>query len=423
MEKIKQSWQQLILSGSYKGALRYELARIKLFNQILLVMIALFCVFIFIAINKEKYSDLIVISIESAIAFGIYWIHKNGWRTTGRLIFNVIAPLAVGSIYMMYGPGSQIQIYFVFTTTLAVIFFDQFRQQFPILIFNLIIFSFVYINPLGIEHILSHYADRLMGYLNVTSGTFFTILIIRYFIKENIQYEIRHEATMRTLEENNKHLKDANKELETVAFIASHDLKSPLRQVISFTNLLENNVKDDESRQYMDFIKDGSLQMNLIVDDLLNYSKIRTDGTRSQTIHLKRQLEILQKTKKIESGLTLENTDMMFRGNPEYIQLLLGHLIGNGFKFNTSSSPQVRVRGKERDAHVEIEIQDNGIGIDPKYQNQIFEPFKKLHRREEYIGTGIGLALCRRIVEKMNGEIQLLSSSEQGSTFKITLPK
>ncbi len=224
-------------------------------------------------------------------------------------------------------------------------------------------------------------------------------------------------------------LKISNRELEQFAYVASHDLQEPLRMVSSFTQLLEKRYKDqidDDANDYIGFIVEGAMRMKDLIDDLLIYSRLKTENRPFEMVIMEVALDdvlinlrapIKEKNAKITYD-KLPSIDC----DPIQIHQLLQNLITNAIKFNSEKSPQVHISAKELNNEWLFSVTDNGIGIDPRHQEQIFSIFKRLHTRQEYEGTGIGLSICKRIVEIHGGQIWVESQLGKGTTFYFTIP-
>ena len=228
----------------------------------------------------------------------------------------------------------------------------------------------------------------------------------------------------------NKQLERSNNELERFAYIASHDLKSPLRNIISFMSLIKRKLKGHESeeiKEYLRFASDNAHQMNNLIQDVLEFSKFDQPNVPVAEVDLNESLMMalqnLQEEMKAQKAVVFARTLPNIEANSIHILQLFQNLIGNGIKYNKSSKPRVIISHRmDNTSHV-FSVIDNGIGINKDYHNQIFEMFKRLHNREEYPGTGIGLALCKKIVDNLGGEIWLESEEGKGTTFYFSVPK
>src|SRR5688572_10821785 len=251
------------------------------------------------------------------------------------------------------------------------------------------------------------------------------------------QYEVaifdevtdRKQAEAR-LREAHEELKRSNAELEQFAYVASHDLQEPLRMVASYAQLLGRRYEaklDGDAREFMAYIVDGASRMKQLIEDLLAYSRVGTKGADFRNVNaddaLKRALFNLRAAIQ-EAGAVVTNDPLPTLPADE-VQLaqLLQNLMGNALKFRSASVPRIHIAVQERDGEWEFEVRDNGIGIEPQYYERIFMVFQRLHNKGEYPGTGIGLAICKKVVERHGGRIWVESRPGAGSSFYFTLPK
>ncbi len=224
-------------------------------------------------------------------------------------------------------------------------------------------------------------------------------------------------------------LKISNRELEQFAYVASHDLQEPLRMVSSFTQLLEKRYKgrlDDDADDYIGFIVEGAKRMKDLIDDLLIYSRLKTENRPFEIVIMEVALDdvlinLKAPIKEENANITYDNLPSI-DCDPIQMHQLLQNLITNAIKFHGEESPQIHISASQLENEWLFSVSDNGIGIDPRHHEQIFSIFKRLHTRKEYEGTGIGLSICKRIVEKHGGHIWVESELGKGTTFYFTMP-
>jgi signal transduction histidine kinase len=250
-------------------------------------------------------------------------------------------------------------------------------------------------------------------------------------MRETLAAQIaRIERTRVRIQQRSADLARSNADLEEFAYVASHDLSEPLRKVTNFCQLLERQYGDqldDRARQYIAFMVDGAKRMQVLINDLLDFSRVgrSTDQFRPVDLELKleRALGNLEEQLR-ESGAVVEHDPLpTVPGDAPLLTALLQNLVSNAVKYRDPDRlPHVHIGVEQRPDHWLITVDDNGIGIDPQYTDRIFTIFQRLHLRDRYAGTGIGLALCRKIVEFHRGRIWLADKAEPGARFQFTLP-
>ncbi|MEO5968072.1 MAG: ATP-binding protein, partial [Ferruginibacter sp.] len=258
------------------------------------------------------------------------------------------------------------------------------------------------------------------------------IRMVGSFLDITIQKE--YEKSLQKLNENlaqsNKLLTISNNELEQFAYVTSHDLQEPLRMVTAFLSQLErkySNVIDEKGKKYIYFAIDGAMRMRQIILDLLEYSKVGRSQESLKTINLNyliNEITPLYK-KKIEET----NASIFFEKLPIIksfktpLRQILHNLISNSLKYQGTENPIIKITVDELNEFWKISVKDNGIGIKEEFFDRIFIPFQRLHNKEKYSGTGIGLSIVKKTVETLGGEIWVESKEGVGSSFIFTIKK
>lgn len=247
----------------------------------------------------------------------------------------------------------------------------------------------------------------------------------------NSELERRVKERTNQLEGANKELARSNSELEQFAYVASHDLQEPLRMMAGFSALLADEYKgklSTDADEYLTLIIDGAKRMHSLVNDLLEFSRVGRVAANFTQVNLEKVVDsVLSRDLKgaimeVGAEVSRDPLPVITADSIQMTQLFL-NLIGNAIKFHGAKSPRIHISAKEEDSFWQFSVRDNGIGIKPEYSEKIFLIFQRLHDRKEYPGTGIGLAICKKIVEQHKGKIWVSSTLGEGATFHFTIAK
>ncbi len=252
-------------------------------------------------------------------------------------------------------------------------------------------------------------------------------------ITQQKQAEETMKRLNRDLESTIAKLGRANNELKDFVYIASHDLREPLRKISAFGEILSASLKDnlnDDDKENFRFMIDGAKRMQQMIDALLTYSRVTTRGVAFEMVDLNQavkelcEVELAVKIEETGAKILVPEQLHTVNGDPAQVRQLMQNLIANGLKYQKKGTvPQITIRSGATDNDmVRVEIMDNGIGIKQEQFKNIFVMFRRLHSRQEYEGSGIGLAVCKKIVERHGGDVGVSSTYDQGSTFWFTLP-
>jgi len=249
--------------------------------------------------------------------------------------------------------------------------------------------------------------------------------------KEQLETKVMERTA--ELSATNEKLSRSNQQLQEFTYVASHDLREPTRKISSFGQMLADSLGDkleDDDKENLNFMINGADRMQQMIEALLTYSRVSTKGVSPDRVDLN---EIVEQLKSLELAVKIEETNAnliipallpAIEGDPAQIRQLMQNLISNALKYQKKGVlPEVIIlANKEENGMMKIEVRDNGIGIKKEQYDNVFVMFRRLHSRQEYEGTGIGLAVCKRIVERHGGEIGVSSTYGEGSTFWFTMP-
>jgi len=236
--------------------------------------------------------------------------------------------------------------------------------------------------------------------------------------------------TMEQLKRMTIDLERSNTELQQFAYVASHDLTEPLRMVVSYLELLTDRAREklgDEEKEFIGYAADGARRMQTLIHDLLAYARVDTRGRPLAPTDCERVLASVLSNLKVaieETHTVIEHDPLpVVQGDAVQLTQVFQNLIGNAIKFHGKDSPRIQISAKRENEECWLfQVKDNGIGIDPKNFPRIFVLFQRLHTRQEYPGTGMGLAICKKIIERHGGKIWVESKHGEGTTFFFTIP-
>lgn len=353
-------------------------------------------------------------------------------------------------VIILYGDRLRMDYTISFFIVLVLTLYDDYRTRIVNILYLVFlqIFSLYFTN--NYESPFAEYVDYFDSLIVLTATTLGLFILVYQFIRESKKFQNRQEALNLDLDKKNKELRDiifekerlnqellektddlqrANDFLESYTYITSHDLKTPVRSINSFSDLLYKKLRhfdDEDAKDYLGFIKSGALQMDGILNGIIENAQSNRSSLERESVDCD---ELLQEiSRQIFSHL--ENINGQFtcavlpkvRADRMMLKKVFLNLIDNGFKYNNQTQPKVEIRYRSTDGFHEFSVVDNGIGIPDQYSEAIFKMFKKLHGANDFSGSGVGLALCKKIVELHNGKIWLDTSRPSGSTFKFTLP-
>ncbi|HEY9713249.1 MAG TPA: ATP-binding protein [Chroococcales cyanobacterium] len=238
--------------------------------------------------------------------------------------------------------------------------------------------------------------------------------------------KLKDEALQRSVLE----LQRSNDDLQQFAYVCSHDLQEPLRVISNYTQLIERRYKgtlDENADDFIHFIVDATRRMQELINDLLVYSRVQS---RAQELRIT-DCNAALNTAKANLALSIEETKAVITADPlpevmgdnSQLAQLFQNLLGNAIKFRGPKSPHVEIRVQPHGKYWQFSVKDNGIGFEMKYADRIFVIFQRLHAREDYPGSGIGLAICKKIVERHGGQLDVSSAPNEGTEFTFTIPK
>jgi signal transduction histidine kinase len=251
---------------------------------------------------------------------------------------------------------------------------------------------------------------------------------LRGALKDKKSREERQRA-QESLAQKVEELASSNRDLEQFAYVASHDLQEPLRMVSAYTQLLADRYRgklDDQADKYINYAVDGAARMQSLIHDLLALSRVGRQETELESTNCNKVVEqVLEDLQAaiVESGAVINCEHLPWlKANGSQLKQVFQNLIGNALKFHGAATPAIHISAQRQGANWLFSVADNGIGISPEHAENIFIIFNRLHTRTEYPGNGIGLSICKKIIERHGGRIEALPREGGGSVFRFTLP-
>lgn len=414
-----------------------EKLKIELSNQF--IFIGLTCVFLHNIINLfflQSFTDFCLTMVWFLVLTPSLLLNFAKKPALARLNIALSGILSVFILHILFGAGLKLESLYILYLVIAALFFEFSRT---------VKYAFLVIFLFLLATVINIYVEPMFATLVKPSGAFtrfiFSVILISALIGklilENRLYNTlvsdqneQLQLNKQDLENTNRKLNTSNEELKRFNYIASHDLKTPLHNIINFSGLLEQQFANEDKEgieQSLSFINEGGIRMMSLIEGLLEYSKLTNGNEDSeQWIDLNDvviEIEQLMLATLQENRVTLEVSKLpKIFSNPTKIFLLLKNFIENGVKYNDTDKPLIRIFAKKKQKNYSLFICDNGIGIPKEYYANIFIMFTRLHNQQKYKGTGLGLSTCKKIVEELNGEIEVESYVGKGTSFEIKLP-
>ena len=419
-------WKKISHIGVRAGQVPEEQDRIIFSNRLyFLAAIGGLCLTLISAFGEQAgIHRLLNGSLAGVLMFCIMLNHWQYFYVSRSLAVFSISLVTGFAIILSAGNFAQGAIFASIVVVVFIFYSDLPQTRFKLIVGSSMVFI--------IAQCYLIYFPPLVEYGDVPYDETVVFLLAIVFIVWVLRIHDRQKSKLlEDMRAKNQNLQTLSKELERFAYIASHDLKSPLRTVSSFVGLLSKNIAEenfDEVQQNIAFVKKGVEQMSVTIDDILALSKIgSSQDLPSVIVDLNMAMgkairnlddEILQKNAEVD---VLQKLPQVRGHELDYVHLFQ-NLIQNGLKYNASQQPYIRISHKMEANNLSMSFEDNGIGIEEQYYEQIFEFFERLHHEAEYPGTGLGLALCQKIVHKNGGSISVQSMLDKGSTFTIVMP-
>lgn len=417
-------WHQIRELGISTDLPYLEQVRVRILNQqAFYVLVMLFVLVVKTMVELEE--DIWLSFSLLLFAMPIPLLNYRRRYLWARLYWVVMIPLAATVIVFLYGSSPRIETIHFVTLVSTLIFFDSVALRNAIVLYILALVSislYIYLGEVDTPYMaLTDLVDRILIYV-------LTVLCVGTIISE-FDKEIKSYITQ--LERKNQNLLAANKEIERFAYISSHNLKTPVRTIKSFADLIKRDLHrhavpvSDSVHEYLGFIQDSAAQMNLLITDILELSSINQTPIDLAPVSLTAIIRDIERQLLLEATrpIQVHYDDLpTVHSNRTLLTAVFQNLLENAVKYNESPEVHIHIGVSRTSGKVRISVTDNGIGIALAYHEQIFGMFERLHTQRQYTGSGIGLALCRKILTRLGGGITLNSTEGRGTTFFVELP-
>lgn len=428
--------------GVRSGHVFSDVKKIRLLNQLCLVILPFVLLFLLSDLHAGDYLGVGVSIGVFAFIIGTAWMQFLGRALIARWFFVSTLIILITILIWIYGEGLGAEYVYI---ALGVGIFILFDRTWELVGFFILLASAYFLSQYDMlgrtEQVISPYSHQTYFLASLSCIS----LLTRAFVRANLYFEKKTNRLLQDVREKNeslsskkaeietqnRKLEQANQELEKFAYVASHDLKTPLRNINSFLTLTERRLdalglEDSEVLEFMNFATTSARQMHYLIEDILAYSRLNIQEMESGTIDLNlilgRATFNLEQLIEEKHGSIIQDQLPVINGIESQMILLFQNLIENGIKYNESDQPALRVYCEQNEEKVRLIFQDNGIGIEKQYSEKIFKMFTRLHSVGEYLGSGIGLAICQKIVNHFDGRIWVESESGMGSTFYVEFP-
>lgn len=424
---LKKIWTQYSNLGIRETTSEREGIKVRLLNQITVVSIIVnSIVFVLTGLLLQDFTPAIGAAINNIVSLVILFLNSKGFVVLTRHLCCIIFPIWLAVIIAFsLGIGAELKMFIL----CAVFCFIQYEGQIKLKLFSLGLIIFLVISSSFSSIYYSSQSSLFKEYVTYADVALVLASIVMIFMMLTF-YQLDIQRFSKQKNRLVKQLKSNNEELERFAYITSHDLKEPVKNIQSFASILKKKIANSQELKkdikLVEVIDYSAQRMSTMIDAILKFSKIDHQELSMEKIDLDPLVEEFKDTYRalLKSKSAVVNyTDLpVIKGNKLLLSLLFQNLIENGIKYNKSSKPVIQIFANIENDFVKISIKDNGIGIEKEFQKKIFEPFKRLHSRGKYEGTGLGLSICKKIVEAHSGEIWVETNEETGSTFMLHLP-
>jgi signal transduction histidine kinase len=426
--KVSKLWSVITNNGIYPHTPKENYEKIQMLNKLVFPVMALQTV---IHIQNLIRQDLVQIGMGTMILLlsaTIFFLNRIEKNLAARLCLNFLYPVVIFILSICYGDQFRVNFAYIIIIVTTIIFHREVWLRWLLISWSMTLYF------MGEDWNATHMPifELTFSFMDIhvifVCSVISVITIIDMYMREKEEARLKNEEAVSLITYQNRRLSLANKELERFAYIASHDLKTPLRTIVSYLDLIEKKINKNEYEginDYFDFVRKGSKQMNTLITEVLEYSKLNiNEFTDTEQIDLNevvsdnlKSLEIFIKEK---NAVIVSQSLPAIKANRLMMSILFQNLLENAIRYNVSEVPTVEISVEREATAIQLIFRDNGVGIERQYKDKIFEMFTRLSSTEE--GTGMGLAICKKVIQRMNGDIWFESEVNNGSAFFVKIP-
>lgn len=423
--------------GNNEDQPRIEKFRTIVVNVIAVLTAIIVFLYLILFIKTARFGMAMLFALFALASLFPLYTNKLGYHVFSRIVIISITITIIYFTVILVGFQSDVHTILIILVTCIPIILDNKKivASFVIIIIILYFLANFYLEthgPLNIEAKIK-YSNFINFIFAISASTFISTVVlneVRIYINQIRDSNDLLKEKNKELTSKNEQIKLQNRNLELFTSVASHDLRTPLRTISSFVGLIRKNISkgpyDPKIEEYLNYVQDGSKQMNSLINSIAEVNRLNKDETEQAVIiNLKTLLEemTIHFNKELYKNFIIE-CDILptVQGKKSHFYNLFQNLIENAWKYNKSKNKKVIIKYQKFEDRFTISFIDNGIGIQKDYLTQIFNPFTKLHSNIEYDGSGMGLSICKSIVEIYKGTIEALPNKPKGSKFVITLP-
>lgn len=435
MNPVKSVYLSLLNLGTHAVERKNQKKYIRITNFVAIITFLGTLSYLSFAIFWEKWYWLFAMLSLSLTCLGVLALNSFGRTTASRVMFLLGFSSLVLLNTLFVGSNVMGINYLFIALIMPFLIFDV--KKTGLILMGIImplvfIYSFDYLLPYFGEYNLGADQQNIVQKMSVVLQCILLLSSVYQFVFYNRRTEKELENSNGQMMLQTSELRRSNSDLEQFAYIISHDLKAPVRNISSFMNLLVNkygSTMNPEAREFVDYSHTGAKRLERLIDDVLAYCRIGTNLPKPIPVNLNDvvstiRFELREKLSAQNAKVNI-NKELPIVNNvhSSLMYHVFQNLISNGLKFNKKETPEINIAWTNSLNYYTFSISDNGIGISKEYSTTIFQMFKRLHNEHDYDGTGIGLAICKKIVEYYHGEVWFDSTEGEGTTFHFTIRK